>query len=58
MAFVDGQKYTGKNGKEGIWNAQTGTFHVVDGEINTKYTAAEFLEQPETVQVSVPISEE
>lgn len=52
MAFINGQEYKGKDGAVGIWNSQTGCFHVVEGEISTKYTAAEFgLEVEEPVNV-------
>lgn len=58
MAFVNGQEYTGKNGKTGVWNSQTGCFHVVEDEVSTKYTAAEFLDEPVEVKVSATITDE
>lgn len=59
MAFVNGQQYTGKDGVAGTWNSQTGCFHVVEGEISTKYTAAEFgLEDQVSVAEEVTTTEE
>ena len=59
MTFVNGQEYTGKNGKTGVWNSQIGCFQVVEGEISTKYTAAEFgLEDQVSVVEEVTAAEE
>lgn len=59
MAFVDGQEYTGKNGKTGVWVAQIGCFQVVEGEVSEKYTAAEFgLEDQVSVVEEVTAAEE
>lgn len=59
MVFVNGQEYTGTNGKTGTWNSQTGCFHVVEGEVSTKYTAAEFgLEDQVSAAEEVSTTEE
>ena len=59
MAFVNGQEYKGKDGVVGTWNSQTGCFHVVEGEVSTKYTAAEFgLEDRVSVVEEVTTTEE
>lgn len=59
MAFVNGQEYKGKDGVVGTWNSQTGCFHVVEDEVSTKYTAAEFgLEDQVSVVEEVSTTEE
>lgn len=60
MAFVNGQEYTGKNGKTGTWNSQLGCFLVVNSDVSEKYTAQEFgleVEEPVNVEELLKVEE-
>ena len=49
MNFVNGEEYIGIEGKSGMWNSQTGCFHVVEDGVSVKYTAQEFKPAVEAV---------